>query len=157
MTSTLQRLLANGLVHGNDDISFNFKGHTFSAKIVQGGLIAHCTWNGAAVLQDKVAFTTLTDWADTCIQELVNEYVTRFSSWKRVRHLPTGNSFAQLRDKLKPGQEGTGCRCPEIQVMRRRVIALEQQIADMQRPRKPRQKLKKKRRQRKQKLMQLAR
>ena len=130
MTSTLQRLLAAGLVHGNDEIFFKFKGHSFSANVVAGGLIARCQWNGNDVLQDKVAFTTLTDWCDTCIQELVHEYVTRFSSWKRVRHKPTGNSFAQLRQRMT--EEGMdvsgGCNCAELVVMRRRVLALEQRL-----------------------------
>ena len=99
MTSTLQKLLETGLVCDSDEISFQFKGHTFGARLMPGGLISHCTWNSEAVLQDKVAFTTLTDWCDTCIQELVDEYVTRFSSWKRV---PAMVSSASQLGRQKP-------------------------------------------------------
>ena len=131
MTSTLGRLLDAGVVHAGDGLNFHFKGHDFGAKIMQGGLISHCTWNERPVLQEKVAFSTLTDWCDTCIQELVNEYVTRFSSWKRVRHVPTGTPFAQLREKLKDGAS-TGCNCAAVQVERRKVLALELKLQEMQ-------------------------
>lgn len=131
MTSTLHKLLTAGLVHKNDELAFHFKGHTFSARLVQGGLLSHCKWNGDAVLQDKVAFTTLTDWCDTCIQELLDEYVTRFSSWKRVRHVATGVSLAQIRTKLKPGLEpDTPCKCEQLS---REVLALEMQLQEANR------------------------
>ena len=131
MTSTLHKLLAAGLVHRNDELAFHFKGHTFSARLTQGGLLSHCTWNSEPVLQDKVAFTTLTDWCDTCIQELLDEYVTRFSSWKRVRHVATGISLAQIRTKLKPGTDpGMPCKCEQLS---RDVLALELQLQEANR------------------------
>lgn len=120
------------MVHRNDELVFHFKGHVFTAKLTQGGLLSHCTWNGDPVLQDKVAFTTLTDWCDTCIQELVDEYVTRFSSWKRVRHVPTGVSLAQIRAKLRPstGTAPAECRCAQLT---RDVLALELQLQEANR------------------------
>lgn len=134
MTSTLQKLLETGLVCDSDEISFQFKGHTFGARLMPGGLISHCTWNSEAVLQDKVAFTTLTDWCDTCIQELVDEYVTRFSSWKRVRHVPTGSSFAQLRARLSDkARTTTGCECAEVQRYRRQVLELQMKVQELDR------------------------
>ena len=131
MTSTLQKLLAAGLLHCNDELEFSFKGHKFTAKLVKGGFLSHCTWNNTPVLEDKVAFTTLTDWCDTCIQELVDEYVTRFSSWKRVRHTPTGVPLAQIRNKLsaQPSSK-TPCRCTQLA---REVIELQMQLKEANR------------------------
>ena len=130
MTSTiLSRLISSGLISPGDAITFNFKKDKFTANIESGGLIAKCTMNGEPVLG---VFKTLTDWCDTCIQELVNEYVTRFSSWKRVKHQPTGRTFTQLRELLSQlGQGGVraaGCQCAEALAQRRRVLELEQEI-----------------------------
>ena len=128
MTSTiLARLLGSGLVSAGDKIFFNFKKDTFCAKVVPGGLIAQCEMNGTAVILPP--FKTLTDWCDTCIQELLHEYVTRFSSWKRVKHAPTGRTFTQLRELL--GQREVvpaTCQCAEALAQRRRVAELEQEI-----------------------------
>ena len=123
-------MLQNGLLHCNDQVAFHFKGHTFCATVVQGGLLSHCTWNEEPVLEDKVAFATLTDWCDTCIQELVDEYVTRFSSWKRVRHVPTGIPLAQIRAKLKDHETVTECRCGQLT---RQVLELQMQLKEAKR------------------------
>lgn len=128
MTSVLQRLLDSRVIHKGDPIMFKFKRHTFGAVIAEGGLIGHCTMNGKPV--DLSGFKTLTDWCDSCIQELVQEYVTRFSSWKRVKHVPTGKSFTQLRDALtnrKPVIKPM-CRCAEVTAARRQILSLEQQV-----------------------------
>lgn len=134
--SMLQRLVQYGVVHANDKVSFHFKGHDFEARISADGLLSHCTWNTAPVLQEKVAFGTLTDWCDTCIQELLHEYVTRFSSWKRVRHVPTNTPLAQLREKVReeiaaPG--GDSCNCAGLLCERRKVLALQMQVRDLRR------------------------
>lgn len=128
MTSVLQRLLDSKVIHTNDPIVFKFKRHTFGATIAEGGLIGQCTMNGKPV--DLSGFKTLTDWCDSCIQELVQEYVTRFSSWKRVKHVPTGKSFTQLRDVLihKKPMLTHACRCAEVTAARRQIVSLEQQV-----------------------------
>ena len=107
---------------------FRFKGHTFGAVIAEGGFIGHCTMNGKHV--DLPSYKTLTDWCDSCIQELVQEYVTRFSSWKRVKHMPTGKSFTQLRDVLvgrKPLLTAK-CKCAEVTAARRQILNLQQKV-----------------------------
>jgi hypothetical protein len=132
MTSTLQRLLSAGVIHAGDGIAFHFKGNDFQAAVCAGGLISHCTWNSAPVLQDKIAFSTLTDWCDTCIQELLSEYVTRFSSWKRVRHVATGTPLSQLREKVRDDAVSDACNCAAVQCERRKVLQLELQVRDLQ-------------------------
>ncbi len=135
MTSTLQRLVQSGVVHANDEVGFHFKGHDFAARVSAAGLLSHCTWNKKPVLQEKVAFGTLTDWCDTCIQELLHEYVTRFSSWKRVRHVPTNTPLAQLREKVRDAAApaADACNCAGLQCERRKVLALEMQVRDLRR------------------------
>lgn len=133
-TSILQKLLDANLLHVDDQVEFTFKKHKFGATISDGALIAQCTWNGTPIRQ--TGFKTLTDWCDTCIQELVNEYVTRFSSWKRVRHVRTQRSFTQLRELLLPRSCALAvatrkCTCTETKIQRRRIVILEQQIMQL--------------------------
>jgi len=131
MTSILSRLLEAGLVRVGDKIAFTFKRHKFAATITEGGIIGQCTWNNNAIQQS--GFKTLTEWCDTCIQELIHEYVTRFSSWKRVRHVPTQRSFTQLREDLPPqGSPAPRCQCAEVRAQQRKVTLLEQQIMRLQ-------------------------
>ena len=99
----IQQLLAARIVYVDDILYFSFKKHTFTGKIAQGGLIWRCTWQkpgqsselafhvvGTVQNQPHArTFESLTDWTETCIQELLDEYHTRYSSWKRVRHQRT--------------------------------------------------------------------
>ena len=96
----LQQLIQSRLVFAEDILYFTFKKNTFFGNITQGGLIWKCRWQkpGAApipVFQNSSVvdgrpyvrtFESLTDWTETCIQECLDEYHTRYSSWKRVRH-----------------------------------------------------------------------
>lgn len=101
----LRRLLQERLVNLEDVLYFTFKKHVFTGHVTTGGLIWNCTWQkpgeGAQdIFKHTVSlgqqpyvrtFESLTDWTETCIQECLDEYHTRYSSWKRVRH--------QLSDK----------------------------------------------------------
>lgn len=96
----LQQLLQARIVFIDDILYFTFKKHLFTGKVAQGGLIWQCTWQkpneepknifckGALIEQQPYirTFESLTDWTETCIQECLDEYHTRYSSWKRVRH-----------------------------------------------------------------------
>jgi len=96
----LQRLLQARIIFNDDILYFTFKKHIFTGKIAQGGLIWNCTWQKPGELSADIfkhttalgekpyirTFESLTDWTETCIQECLDEYHTRYSSWKRVRH-----------------------------------------------------------------------
>lgn len=96
----LEQLLQSRIVFTGDILYFTFKKHIFTGQIAQGGLIWHCTWQKPGeqahdIFQTKTnihqqpyvrTFESLTDWTETCIQECLDEYHTRYSSWKRVRH-----------------------------------------------------------------------
>ena len=96
----LQQLLQARIIFVDDTLYFTFKKHTFTGKVAQGGIIWRCTWQRpnenkpAEIFQPTKyndvpyvrTFESLTDWTETCIQECLDEYHTRYSSWKRVRH-----------------------------------------------------------------------
>ena len=96
----LQQLLQCRLVWTDDVLYFTFKKNRFYGSITSGGLVWKCQWQKPGhepvsifqkgSLLDGLpyvrTFESLTDWTETCIQECLDEYHTRYSSWKRVRH-----------------------------------------------------------------------
>jgi len=121
----LQRLLQSRIVFNEDILYFSFKKHIFTGKVAQGGLIWKCTWQKPGELAVDIfkhatglgqqpyirTFESLTDWTETCIQECLDEYHTRYSSWKRVRHQRTDQPMEVLfkhlqRRAVTPTTEG---------------------------------------------------
>jgi hypothetical protein len=96
----LQQLIVSDLVWVDDELFFFFKKNKFSCQITRGGLLWKCVWkkpDGSSVNLFRNSstidgrpyvrtFESLTDWTETAIQECLQEYHTRYSSWKRVRH-----------------------------------------------------------------------
>lgn len=109
---------------------------------MSGGILAGCEWKQSRsqpfepCFTDRQGFTSLTDWCDSCIQELANEYVTRFSSWKRVKHVKTQHPMAMLRDQLRGDQarrQDKATRTVEqleklLAMEQRRVVYLQEQL-----------------------------
>ena len=87
-------------LHEGDKIFFTFKKHKFTANITNAGLIHNVTWEPPQKQEVKIfltrTFESLTDWTETCIQEKLDEYHTRYSAWRRVRHLKTNKPMEQL-------------------------------------------------------------
>ena len=84
----------------NDSIHFTFKSHRFSATVTVSGLIHDVRWttpegNDFSVFPTRT-FESLTDFTETCIQEKLDEYHTRYSAWRRVRHTRTGKPMEQI-------------------------------------------------------------
>lgn len=114
----LQQLLQSQTVFIDDVLYFSFKKHTFTGKVAKGGLIWKCTWqkpgeevkpvfsNSSTIEQQRYVrtFESLTDWTETCIQECLDEYHTRYSSWKRVRHQRTDQPMEVLFKHLQKKQ-----------------------------------------------------
>ena len=108
--ATLNDMLLAELIKIGDTIEFTFKGNTFTAKILRGGLIGKCQQqtlheDAKNVLANTVGFSSLTAWTESCLQDLLEEYYTRYSSWKRVYHreskrsLMLGNRMYHLTTK----------------------------------------------------------
>lgn len=95
MTRLLQ-LLNSGHLKSGDELAFDYKGYRFCSSVREGGSVGDCsviTDNcNTDILSDRT-FKTLTAWADACIQEHLHEYGTRYSAWKRVKHLSTGRNM----------------------------------------------------------------
>lgn len=77
--------------NANDKIFFNFKKHRFTGSVTSAGLIHEIKWltpnsTNAVPIFELRTFESLTDWTETCIQEKLDEYHTRYSAWRRVRH-----------------------------------------------------------------------
>lgn len=101
----MARRLANildsqGEFRPNDAIHFTFKSHRFSANVSASGLIHNVLWTTPQGMEEKIfeekSFESLTDFTETCIQEKLEEYHTRYSAWRRVRHTSTGKPMEQI-------------------------------------------------------------
>jgi hypothetical protein len=94
---SLHDLVLSDLVSAGHEIFFYFKSHYFEAKVSSLGCIYETRANGNHIFQDRLAFESLAEWSDACIQNVAKEYVTRFSSWKRISHKESGLSLHTLR------------------------------------------------------------
>ena len=109
--SNLHELVERRLIDINDELYFEFRGNRFTCRVQRGGLLTACTWKQGAddaetpVFTQRGGFSTLTAWCDACLRELLDEFISRFSSFKRVRHVPTDMTIDELRTRsrsLKP-------------------------------------------------------
>ena len=87
--ATLNDMLLAELIKIGDTIEFTFKGNTFTTNILRGGLIGKCQQqtlheDAKNVLANTVGFSSLTAWTESCLQDLLEEYYTGYSIWKRV-------------------------------------------------------------------------
>ena len=102
MARRLLNIIQSGVgLAQNDVIFFTFKKHKFSAYVTSAGLIHNVTWekpNDHHVVSvfPMRTFESLTDWTETCIQEKLDEYHTRYSAWRRVRHFKTSKPMEEL-------------------------------------------------------------
>ena len=77
--ATLNDMLLAELIKIGDTIEFTFKGNTFRAKILRGGLIGKCQQQSihdkepVSVLETTVGFSSLTAWTESCLQDLLEE------------------------------------------------------------------------------------
>jgi hypothetical protein len=105
--ASIQDMLHLKLVKVDDTVEFTFKGNLFQARILRGGLLGKCMQKSihqkeaVPVLQSTIGFASLTAWTESCLQDLLEEYYTRYSSWKRVFHKESKRSMSDLRDQCK--------------------------------------------------------
>jgi hypothetical protein len=135
MATTLFDLLQNGLIKNGDAIEFTFKNCTFRAKIIKGGLITSCqlfrphSSESENVLSHVTSFSSLTSWTEACLQDVLEEYFTRYSSWKRVYHCRTNVTMGEIRDrsKIMNGRVSEG----DNTELYREIYRLQKTIAEM--------------------------
>lgn len=107
MTTTLYDIVKQNLIKVGDSIEFSFKSNQFRAKIARGGLITdytivrpHAT-EPEKILENVSSFSSLTSFTESCLQDVLEEYFTRYSSWKRVFHVESRQSMCEIRDRCK--------------------------------------------------------
>jgi hypothetical protein len=131
---SLTDMLHHELIHVGDTVYFNFKGNHFSAIILKGGLISGCqitTFDKTRdILCGVTAFTSLTAWTEACLQDVLEEYYTRYSSWKRVSHKESKRSMGDLRDQCKLLSKKRK-RDEEVPELYKEIYRLQQTIVDM--------------------------
>ena len=107
MAVTLFDIIKHGLINVGDSIEFYFKQYYFTAKILRGGLLSECRMKRPNsnsyenILSHVSSFSSLTAFTEACLQDILEEYYTRYSSWKRVTHCETKQSMGEIRDRCK--------------------------------------------------------
>lgn len=99
MPKHLSDLIHNDFIHAGDIIFFTFKKNTFYGTITEHGFI-HRTKHKQESIFGTNCFDTLTRWTETCLQERLQEYNTRYSAWRRVKHHRTGMSLENIHNKM---------------------------------------------------------
>lgn len=100
---TLHDLVRSMILSTDDHLCFRYKHYIFSCQVDSDGVMYNFQANKRRVFCDRLPFDSISAWADSCIQQIAKEYVTRFSSWKRVRHLESGlcmNSLRQMHSQF---------------------------------------------------------
>lgn len=131
---SLVDMIFHKLVAVDDTVFFTFKNTYFSAKILAGGLIGDCYMNRTGrlerILTSVTAFGSLTAWTESCLQDCLEEYYTRYSSWKRVSHKESKRSMGELREQCKLLSKKRK-REDEVVELYKEVYRLQQTIVDM--------------------------
>lgn len=131
---SLTDMLQHQLVSEMDTVYFSFKGNKFTAKILKGGLIGDCSMHSCGkttkILEGVTAFSSLTAWTEACLQDVLEEYYTRYSSWKRVHHKESKRTMGDLRDQCKLLSKKRK-REEELPELYKEIYRLQQTIVDM--------------------------
>lgn len=101
MSKRIQALLASSEceVEVGDTIMLTFKNRSVTGHIAENGLI-----HRSALLKDEGedtvlagrVFNSLSNWADACLQEVLQEYSTRYPAWKRIKHAKSNKTFEDI-------------------------------------------------------------
>lgn len=125
-----------GLVNIGDMVRFTFKGHAFNATICKGGIFSQCTFcrkgqkDVESIFSTTTTFGSLTAWTEACLQDILQEYYTRYSSWKRVLHVESQQTMGDLRDRCKLTESTLSTECiTEIYRELQRLYTVNQEMA----------------------------
>lgn len=129
--SRLCSLLLDKSIAAGDVLAFDYKNNSFFASIDSTGCITACSAKREGVDNEILHgrhFKTLSAWADACIQEHLQEYGTRYSAWKRVKHITSGKTMDDIyaASALKTN---TGVKDSIIETLQQKLKDAEQKIA----------------------------
>lgn len=134
--ASLADMIAHKVIAVGNKIEFTFKGNYFSAIIQRGGLINNCKMKrphdqeAESILNQTIAFSSLTAWTEACLQDMMDEYYTRYSSWKRVVHHETKRSMGDLRDQCKL-LDGNKKSCEDSNELLKQIFRLQATVNEM--------------------------
>jgi hypothetical protein len=131
----LAQMVANDCIQNDDQLFFEFKNFTFYTKVSEEGVLHDCYYKTSrdgevkSCFEDVSGFDSLTHWTDVCVQEIANEYVTRFSAWKRVRRHKTNQLMGEIRAQYRHISTPTPSEspCKSCDRLKRRLFRLFQQ------------------------------
>ena len=130
----LQQLVQCQSLDAGDKLYFVFKNFNFQCRVSALGILFDCSFstqacNREACFLDRGGFSGLTDWADCCLQDLACEYVTRFSSWKRIRHVKTNRLLSEIRDLQR--EKKMTAECPIYLHLQKQLLLYQQQLQEI--------------------------
>ena len=133
MSKRIQALIASAAsdVEVDDTILLTFKNKSITGRIADNGLIhrsALITDSGEADVLTGRVFNSLSNWADACLQEVLQEYSTRYPAWKRIKHSKSNKTFEDIW-KLHAEQELEAVSSPTKSELTMLVERLHERVA----------------------------
>jgi hypothetical protein len=100
----MEQLIAIQKISVGDLIQFVFKKNQIQGRVGHGGHILNTIIYSSEEKEIKSLYTrtypSLTAWSEACLREGLQEENTRYASWKRVIHVPSGKTLQSLRSTL---------------------------------------------------------
>ena len=101
MPKHLIDLLNAKLINVGERLHFTFKKHTFSGLVTEHGFIHRTRYQTGPLIFGATCFDSPTKWTNTCLQEHLQEYNTRYSAWRRVRVSRTDKTLEYTYNQLQ--------------------------------------------------------
>ena len=100
----MEQLIAIQKILVGDPIQFVFKKNRIQGSVGHGGHILNTVIYSSKNKEIRTLYSrtypSLTAWSEACLREGLQEENTRYASWKRVIHVPSGKTLQSLRSTL---------------------------------------------------------
>ena len=100
----MEQLIAIQKISVGDPIQFVFKKNRIRGCVGHGGHILSTVIFSSDGREIRTLYSrtypSLTAWSEACLREGLQEENTRYASWKRVIHVPSGETLQSLRSTL---------------------------------------------------------
>ncbi len=109
----MELLLQQELIKVGDPVHFVFKKNTIHGVVGEGGQIIQTVLEKENQMSHALymhVYPSLTAWSESALCEGLGEESTRYASWKRVIHAPSGQTLQALRSHrcFLLAREGSG-------------------------------------------------
>lgn len=100
----MEQLISIQKIFVGDLIQFVFKKNLIQGRVGHGGhilnTVIYTSENKEVMSLYSRTYPSLTAWSEACLREGLQEENTRYASWKRVIHVPSGETLQSLRSTL---------------------------------------------------------